>query len=129
MKKRRKPNLKNDNSLTWRNKADKAWKEEVHKVGHCEICGRKTGLNAHHLIARTRLRFRHDLSNGILLCSRCHNFDSNVSPHVDSFSGERFLEWLRINRPGQYEWYQENKEDKRMPDKSYKECYDELTGG
>ena len=118
----------NPNSTYWKRKADEAWANEIKKVGKCEICGRTTGNNAHHIIARIRLRFRHDLSNGVCLCSYCHTFDPAISPHIDSFSAENFIRWLKGCRPGQYQWFEENKHDKRKPDWTYKDKYEELKG-
>lgn len=121
----------NPNSMYWRRQADEAWSEQIRSVGKCEICGRASSLNAHHLIARGRLRFRHNLSNGVCLCSHCHNFNANVSPHVDSFSGERFLVWLELKRHGQWVWYEENKDDMRTLEyapleETYKDAYRRL---
>ena len=116
----------NPNSTYWKDKADEAWAQEIRAVGKCEYCGRQSGLNAHHIIARIRLRFRHDLSNGCCLCSSCHAFDSAISPHIDSFSAENFLNWLKEERPGQFQWYEDNKHDKRQPEWSYRNKYEEL---
>lgn len=131
-KKRRKPNLKKPNSLTWRNKADKAWKKQILSTGYCEKCksdnvaSEDKQCHSHHIISRTRLRFRHDLSNGVCLCAWHHNFDPMFAPHADSFSNEKFLEWLEEARPGQFQWYEENKHDKRMSEKTYQQCYEDL---
>jgi hypothetical protein len=126
-KKRRKPNLKKPNSLTWRNKADKMWEKVIKQVGCCEHCNRTDRqLHSHHIISRTRLKFRHDPSNGVCLCCQCHAFDTNISPHQDSYGAEKFLAWLKAERNGQWLWYEENKEDKRMPEKTYEQCYNEL---
>ena len=129
-KKRKKASLAkrkaSPNSMYWREKADEAWAVEIRAVGKCEYCRRTTGLNAHHIITRIRLRFRHDLSNGICLCSRCHAFDPAISPHIDSFSAENFLRWLKENRPGQWEWYEENKHDKMPIEGTYRDKYEEL---
>ena len=125
-KKRRKPNLKAPNSATWKKKADNLWGELIRQVGHCEVCGSTGQLNAHHIISRTRLRFRHDLSNGVCLCVRCHQFDTSISPHQDSYGAENFLEWLKMEREGQWRWYEDNKCDKRKPEKTYKQSYEEL---
>jgi len=126
MKKRRKPNLKNPNSMTWRKKADKMWKQCILQVGKCEHCGKTGQLHSHHIISRVRLKYRHDISNGICLCARCHNFDPDISPHVDSYSGQKFIEWLATNRTGQYAWWYDHKDDKRQKEKTYKQCYYEL---
>ena len=127
MKKRRKPNLKNENSRTWKKKADDLWAAKIHDLGYCEICGRTGKMDAHHIISRTRLNFRHNLNNGISLCSRCHRFDADVSPHVDSFGAENFLEALKVKCPDKYRWYQDNKHDKRQRVETYKEAYSRLT--
>ena len=121
MKKKHKPNSK-----YYKKKADLAWAAQIRAVGRCEHCGRTNSLNAHHLIARTRLRFRHDLSNGVCLCSYCHAFDASISPHIDSFSGERFLAWLKEARPGQFQWYEENKHDMRQAEGTYQEKWEQL---
>jgi len=130
-KKRKKATLAerkaNPNSKYWKGKADDAWAEEIKKVGHCEYCKSTVNQkNAHHIIGRTRLRFRHDLANGICLCTRCHAFDPEISPHIDSYSAENFLRWLKESRPGQFQWYEENKHNKRQPDWTYREKYEEL---
>lgn len=126
-KKRRKPNLLNPNSMTWKKKADKAWAVKIRSIGYCEKC-RATDkqLNAHHIIARTRLRFRHELKNGVCLCVRCHSFDPAISPHVDSFSGERFLTWLAIIKPHQFQWYEEHKHDMRQMEGTYQDKFEQL---
>lgn len=118
----------NPHSKYWKGKADDEWARQIRAVGKCEKCPNISGLNAHHIIARTRLRFRHDLSNGICLCAYCHNFDNSISPHVDSFAGEEFLVWLEENRSSQFQWYEENKHDKRMPEITYRQAYELLKG-
>ena len=116
----------NPNSKYWRKRADGQWAKEAKAVGMCEICGGRGRLNAHHIISRTRLRFRHDKSNGVCLCVRCHVFDANISPHADSFGGEKFLEWLKRERNGQWIWYESAKHDKRCAELTYKQSYEEL---
>ena len=129
-KKRKKATLAkrkaNPNSKYWKGKADEAWAAEIKRVGKCEKCNSVGSLNAHHIISRTRLRFRHDISNGVCLCVRCHVFDCYCSPHADSYGAENFLQWLKEERPGQWAWYEENKHDKRQPDWTYRERYEEL---
>ena len=126
MKKRRKANLKNENSRTWKKKSDDLWSKVVKSGGRCEICNSGGKLDAHHIITRTRLRYRHDLSNGICLCSRCHRFDPDISPHVDSFGAENFLAALKSMCPDKYKWYQDHKHDKRQKEETYKEAYARL---
>ncbi len=117
------------NSKYWKKKADDAWAAEIKAVGECEHCHHTDRqLNAHHIIACVRLRFRHDLSNGVCLCVRCHSFDTDISPHQDSYGGEKFLAWLERERPGQFQWYEENKDDKRQMEGTYKDKYELLKG-
>ena len=115
------------NSKYYRKKADEAWAKQIRSVGACEICERTTSLNAHHIIARTNLYFRHDLSNGVCLCSHCHKWGDH-SPHRDLPSSENFQAWIRFNRPGQWEWYLKNKDCKLRPSWTYKEKYEQLKG-
>jgi len=120
-------------SKYWKQKADDAWKAEIHKVGQCEVCGRSDHqLHAHHLISRTNLRYRHDLSNGILLCSVHHTlggYMEDICAEGDMRQVDNFKSWMEENRPGQYQWWQEHKEDKRKPEKTYQAIYEELNAG
>ena len=59
----------------------------------CQWCGKKTSLQAHHIIPKGRCGFagRYHLENGMCLCYRCHFFEK-LSRDVDF---TRFLEkWL-----------------------------------
>ncbi len=132
----------NPNSRYWKGKADDAWAEEIKKVGKCEICGKAgtvrkkdgadvVGLQAHHLIRRGRYRYRHDLSNGICLCIACHgahpNFRNNKRcAHGSDDAKKAFMGWLEEERPGVYAWYEENKHDKRQPEWTYRDRYEDL---
>ncbi len=118
----------NPNSKYWKKKADDEWSKQIRLVGYCEVCAKTGKLDAHHIITRTRLRFRHDLSNGVCLCSGCHRFNAAISPHIDSFSAENFIAWLKVSCPGVYKWYEGHKDDKRQPKKTYRQCYEELKG-
>jgi hypothetical protein len=139
-KKRRKINLDNPNSATWRDKADGLWSDlvKIRDGFKCAICGKEgkprkdgfcsKGLHSHHIVSRTRFRLRHDVDNGICLCNAHHgtfpwyqNWDYSVHGDNDSF-----IEWLKINRPLQHNWYLNNKDDKRMPDLTYEESYNLL---
>ena len=115
-------------SKYYRKKADEAWAKQIRSVGACEICGGKGRLNAHHLIKRGRLRFRHDLSNGVCLCVVHHQWDDDCCAHGDLYAIEGFMLWLKDHRPGQWKWYRENKDDKRKPDWTYLDKYEELKG-
>lgn len=76
--------------------ADKEWADNVkiawnHK---CAVCGSYNNLNSHHLISRVYLLTRYDLSNGIALCAKHHQFSKVCSPHSGSLG---FVMWLDIN--------------------------------
>ena len=114
------------NSKYWKTKADEEWSKQIRAVGYCERCRGTGKLDAHHIITRTRLRYRHDLSNGVCLCVQCHRFNPDISPHIDSYGAEKFIAWLKVERPGQYEWYQANKDNKQLSDKTYRQAYEEL---
>ncbi len=114
------------NSKYWLTKADEEWSKQIRAVGKCEHCNGTGRLEAHHLLMRKRYKFRHDLSNGVCMCSWCHKFSPQISPHQDSYSAELFLEWLETERPGQFQWYEENKHDKRQHEKTYQQCYEDL---
>ena len=97
----------------YKKKCDEEWKRIIRSIGYCEMCGRKgirgrtkgwTNLHAHHIIGRASSCYRHDLSNGLCLCARCHKW-TPISPHVDK---NAFLRWLEKNRRGQYLWYMNN---------------------
>jgi len=99
----------------WKKRATALWSDLIREVGECEICGREgkrgktqgwTNLDAHHLIPKgTSDLFRCDLSNGVCLCVRCHQWDEGVSPHQNK---EGFEKWLETMRPGQWKWYNRN---------------------
>ena len=112
----------------YKGEANILWSAEIRAVGQCEIDGcHNTDLNAHHILGKgayPHLRF--DLSNGVCLCSGHHTFDSNICPHGTLPAMEGFLEWLIANRQGQYQWYMENKDDRRMVDMNYEAEYNKL---
>lgn len=101
----------------YKNLADELWSTVIRQVGKCEMCerigikGKKQGwhnLIAHHIIFRTHLEYRYDLSNGLCLCSRCHKW-VEWAPHQNE---QKFLAWLEMARPGQYQWYLDNTMEK-----------------
>ncbi len=91
------------------------WSRVIRQVGHCEICRREgkrgkvqgwTNLDAHHLIPKgTSSEYAGDLSNGICLCTHCHQWHPQLSPHQNL---EGFERWLKVNRLGQWIWYEEH---------------------
>jgi GrpB-like predicted nucleotidyltransferase (UPF0157 family) len=139
-KKRRKPNLKNPNSKTWKNKADDLWKKIILSAGYCAVCGPKQNgipriqrqLHSHHLIGRTNLRYRHEKNNGICLCSMHHSlggYQVEICAHGDMNQMRLFQEWLNVNKNDQYQWWLNHREDKRRRTESYQEAYERLMKG
>lgn len=109
--------------------ADKLWSLQIRAVGSCEVCNSTNALNAHHLLEKSVWRqYRHDLSNGVCLCARCHTFDPHLCPHGNLPAVEDFLNWLRTNRPGQFTWYNEHKLNKGTLDVDYELAYNLLKG-
>ncbi len=88
-----------------RDMADRLWSLGVrgdwaHK---CAVDGRGN-CDAHHLIPRQHEATRYELRNGIALCSHCHQFSPDVSPHQNAAG---WLAWLEMNQPELYQWYTE----------------------
>ena len=67
----------------------------------CAVCGHRGGLNSHHLIPRTHIKTRYDLRNGICLCTRCHIWNDDVSPHQNAAG---FILWLNHHQPAAHTW-------------------------
>ena len=95
---------------------DTLYSQIVRSRGFCELCGRTDAqLHCHHLIARSATFFRHNLENGICLCSRCHIFNngSHASGEPPSISAHgtpiAFNDWLRDNNPDKHAWYEKNR--------------------
>lgn len=84
-------------------KADALWQEMICKPGRCIICT-SSGVSGHHLLLKSQCRqsryvYRYHPLNGVPLCVACH---------VPFAHGKRdeFMEWLRVNRTEQFEWYE-----------------------
>lgn len=111
----------------FKQEATKLWGQEIMAVGKCEICPSTTDLNPHHILSKSvwpHLRF--DLSNGICLCANHHMMDRDCCPHGSMPAVEAFIEWLAINREGQYIWYNEHKYDQKYQLVNYEQAYWEL---
>lgn len=87
--------MKKPKRITLRRKADKLWSQLIMRrnKGKCEVCGKK-GTNPHHIVGRRNLTLRHDVRNGVLLCSYHHTF-SKDSAHQNILW---FMDWLDDNR-------------------------------
>jgi hypothetical protein len=130
MKQPKKKKIKN-----WKKKADAMWSMAIRmRYKQCEICGRAGvrtkggnpvgGLNAHHLIGRGNLLWRHDLRNGVCLCVRCHKWSPTCSPHGGSLTAVLgFIEWMQDSKPEQWAWYDRNKAVRKTPKMTYEDSF------
>ena len=80
----------------------------------CAVCGSDKFIQAHHLLAKKKYpQYKLDPKIGIALCSGHHCF----FPRSAETNAIWFANWLRINRPEQYEYCfnliftKENKDD------------------
>jgi hypothetical protein len=83
------------------------WSQIVRSKGACEVCGRKLGLNAHHIVGRRNLTLRYDPRNGCCLCSGCHRLYKE-SAHEDPIW---FMQWMMQHRPDDYNYLFEKREE------------------
>ena len=110
MAKRPKP-IKKKKPKNWKLKADAQWSLCI-RLRHkqCELCGRPGfitkkglqvgGLNAHHVIGRGNLLWRHDLRNGLCLCTHCHKWNPACSPHYGGIDAAlAYRDWFMDNKP------------------------------
>jgi len=70
-------------------KEDEVWALSVKlRAGFkCEMCGWEGDkIDAHHIIPRTFSDIRHNVMNGIALCSRCHKLGPRAPHRVDGNS-------------------------------------------
>ena len=83
--------------------ADRLWSRAVRDDwdNRCAVCG-KGKVEAHHLVPRQFNATRYELRNGISLCSHCHKFDAEISPHQNAAG---WLDWLQITHPDLWSWY------------------------
>lgn len=85
---------------------DAEWYGIQHRLWpRCAVCGR-ADVEAHHLVTKRRLTTCWDVANGIGLCGE-HHRGSGFSPHG---TPKAFEEWLRMEYPEQWLWWQEAKE-------------------
>jgi predicted restriction endonuclease len=98
-----------------RNKLDKAWADAVkNRDGNkCVYCGtlkgqeyldkngikKKARIEAAHIIPREIAFFRHNIDNGIALCTRHHKWSYEFSMHKNPFV---FFVWFMRYRREQY---------------------------
>ncbi len=92
-------------------KCDPEWATQVKaRAGWlCEVCGKghpQFRVNAHHLINKQSVFFRHNLNNGICLCVSCHTLSSEFSAHGTPW---KFDKWLKENKPEEFAWWDKNR--------------------
>ena len=128
MKRKRKSALqkrKDDpRSKYWCRKADNLWSGIIHALyPTCAVndidC--KDDPQAHHLIPRTHRATRHDVENGICLCSLHHEYSPRLSPHYGPVG---FAAWLQANEREKWEYVLAHKYEIGKVD--YKSAYARL---
>lgn len=92
-------------------KADSLWAKvtKLQADNKCEVCGRKTGLNSHHIFSRSNKRMRYNLNNCSVLCVSHHvwgDFSAHKSPL-------EMLEFLKEKR-GE-DWYNDLRDSYNEP--------------
>ena len=75
---------------------DETWSKLVKlKAGNkCEVCGKRSALNSHHIFSRANRATRWDTNNGISLCVG-HHIGNKFSAHKTSLP---FSDWLQKER-------------------------------
>ena len=102
-------------------KLDEAWSKLVKlEAGmQCEVCGKTTTLNSHHVFSRSNRSVRWDETNGICLCVAHHTF-GNWSAHkspvefiywLEEEYGKEYLEDLRFRANQTKKWSKAEKEE------------------
>lgn len=112
---------------TMRNKCDLLWGWCVREAAHdaCALCN-MSGVQAHHLIRRDAMWYRHFPENGIALC-----FTHHTGNNVDSAHGAPlgFIELLQRSRPKVYDWWEAHRHDLHIGEKGdYEDIYNDLKG-
>lgn len=74
-------------------KLDDAWSllVKLRAGNRCEVCGKSSPLNSHHIYSRSKRSTRWNPDNGVCLCVGHHTFSSKFSAHK---TGVEFTEWL-----------------------------------
>ena len=101
MKKRKKGSV-----ALWKKKCDGLASKIARLPGRCLVCGATKNLQAHHLIRRNCVFYRHDLRNLVCLCPGCHEYSIELSAHGAPWA---FEEWMKANKPIRYAWWVEHR--------------------
>lgn len=97
-------------------RADELWSIAV-KVRFgwkCAISNKTENLEAHHLVRRGNYTHRWTVENGICLNSGWHTLGSKISAHGATDVTDRFRDWMRINQPEQWVWFENHRDDKSV---------------
>ena len=102
-------------------KLDEAWSELVKlEAGmKCEVCGKETTLNSHHIFSRSNRSVRWDETNGVCLCVAHHTFgqwSAHKSPlefviWLEENYGKEYLDDLRYRANQSKKWTKWEKEE------------------
>jgi hypothetical protein len=95
----------------------------------CEVCGTKQGTCAHHLLSQgSHPKYKLEPKNITVLCPSCHKYSNELAAHSKNvLAVERFMEWLRYNKPEQGKWLdQAELEYKDLDRVDYKQIYERL---
>ena len=116
---------KDHNSKYWRKKADDLWGEIIRSVNVCLVNDENCAgpFNAHHLIGRSRMVTRHNLKNGVCLCTHHHTFNNRQSMSIHG-TPRKFWDWLAANHPKRAAWIELNKYTEGVY--SHKKAYEKL---
>jgi len=96
--------------------ADELWSAAV-KVRfnwRCAYSNKTDNLEAHHLIGRGNLSHRWTVENGICLNAYYHALGSDIAAHGATDVTERFRDWMKRDRPEQWSWFEEHRNDKSV---------------
>lgn len=88
--------------------ADKLWSLAVKNDwgNKCAVCRKRGSLQSHHLVPRQHASLRYELRNGICLCTHCHQFDPDLSPHQNALG---WTGWLADHHENVWAWYAFNR--------------------
>ncbi len=90
-----------------RDKADRLWSLAVRADWdwECAACLRQSAqykIEAHHVLPRQHETTRYLTRNGIGLCTDCHKFNIDMSPHQNA---EGWIRWLSEHELNLHQWY------------------------
>lgn len=116
------------NSSYWLNKCNDFFMSQF-RGQPCAICGATDGTVGHHIIPKSRSKaLRFDINNIIVLCPGHHTMGGDMAPHsMSQMVMERYIEWFKVNRTGQWLWAIENEHLQRRY--TYKQAFINMSKG